>query len=99
MTEPRDYVMSDMDRGAVLALALLRRSDEVHEGEEEWLTTAEDIAAAVRREGLAATIRLQMDAETEFMMTEAVGDLYGPFPPELVAVAQTAPPTVWKGKR
>ena len=93
-----DYQMTDMDRGAVLALALLRRSDEVHEGEEEWNATAEDIAAAVQREGLPATIRLQMDAETDFMAGEDddVADLYGPFPPELVEVAKSAPHTTWR---
>lgn len=93
------YKLTDRDRGAVLVLRLLLRADEVHEGEEEWRTTADDIANAVEREGLPATIRFQMDAERDFMVSEgeSVTSLYGRFPQALARVAREAPKTVWKG--
>lgn len=91
-----EYEMTDRDRGAIASLRLLRRADEVHEGEEDWQSTADDISAAIEREGLPATVRFQMDAETDYLIAEeATGD-YDPFPSELAAIASEAPHTVWK---
>ncbi len=92
------YEMTDRDKGALAALALLVRSDEAHEGEEDWRTTADDIASAIGREGLAATIRLQMDAETDYFADseDDLNEMYGPFPAPLAAIAAEAPHTTWK---
>lgn len=94
--EPQaQYEMTDRDRGAIAALRLLLRANEVHEGEEEMTTTADDIANAIERKGLAATVRFQMDAETDYLMDEEATDDYDPFPPDLAAIASEAPHTVW----
>jgi len=93
------YTMTDRDRGAIAALNLLARSDEVHEGEEVWTTTADDIINAIEREGLAATIRLQMDAETDYLFGAGAVDDYEPFPADLDAIAAEAPKTSWLGAK
>ena len=94
------YELTEMDKGAIAALGLLARADEVHEGEEDWATTADDIANAIQREGLPATIRLQMDAETDYMVGEedTVEETYGAFPESLALIAASAPHTTWKSQ-
>ncbi len=90
--------LTDRDRGAIAALRLLSRSDEVREGEEVWTETASDIIAAIEREGLAATIRFQMDAETDYLIDQEVVDEYEPFPADLAEIAAEALKTKWQDK-
>lgn len=87
---------SELDRGALAALDLLKRGQDTSEGEERIEETLETIREAIAADGLPVVIRRQMDHESDFIDPE-FRDNYGPFPTDLAEIARGVPKTVWLG--
>ena len=83
--------MNELDRGAIAAIDLLLRAQTVTEDETTIQEHAETMRGVIASEGLPVAIRREMDFEAalddpEFPVIEA----YGPFPPDLAALAVPA---------
>lgn len=88
--EPRP--LTDMDRGAIAVLDLLKRGMEYAMGEETIEETAETIREGIAADGLPVVIRREYDYERE----NFPADERDAFPADLKALIKGVPKTVWK---